>query len=73
MVWNMKKINKKIYHIMTTPPLPTHTQCPKSWGYVDFKMPANENALTQPKFETFPYIGRKLKQFQFVLVLIMKQ
>ena len=22
-----------------------------SWGYVDFKMPANENALTQPKFE----------------------
>ena len=34
---------------MTT--LPTHTQCPKSWGYVDFKMPANENALTQPKFE----------------------
>ena len=30
-------------------PLPTQTQCPKSWGYVDFKMPANENA--QPKFE----------------------
>ena len=46
----MKKINNKIYHIMTTP-LPTHTQCPKSWGYVDFKMPTNENALTQPKFE----------------------
>ena len=36
---------------MTTPPLPTHTQCPKSWGYVDFKMPANENTLTQPKVE----------------------
>ena len=29
----------------------THTQCSKSWGYVDFKMPANENALTQPKFD----------------------
>ena len=33
------------------PSLPTHKQCPKSWCYVDFKMPANENALTQPKFE----------------------
>ena len=29
----------------------THTQWPKSWGYVDFKMAGNENALTQPKFE----------------------
>ena len=36
---------------MTTPPLPTQTQCTKSWGYVDFKMPANENALTQTKFD----------------------
>ena len=55
MVWNMKKINKKIYQI-TTAPLPptppyTHTKWPKSWGYVDFKMAANENALTQPKFD----------------------
>ena len=31
---------------MTPPP---HTQWPKSLGYVDFKMAANENALTQPK------------------------
>ena len=36
------------YDHQTPPP---HTQCPKSWGYVDFKMPTNENALTQPKFE----------------------
>ena len=26
---------------------------PKSWGYVDFKMAANEKALTQPTF----YLG----------------
>ena len=32
-------------------PLPTHTQSPKSWGNVDFKMPTDENALTQTKFE----------------------
>ena len=40
---------------MTPPPLPptlTHTHIvAKSWGFVDFKMAANENALTQPKFE----------------------
>ena len=36
---------------MTPPPTPTHTQWPKPWGYVDFKMAANENALTQPNFE----------------------
>ena len=35
---------------MTAPPQP-HTHWPKSWGYVDFKMATNENALTQPKFE----------------------
>ena len=29
----------------------THTKWTKSWGYVDFKMAANENALTQPKFD----------------------
>ena len=29
----------------------THTQWPKSLGYVEFKMAANENALTQTKFE----------------------
>ena len=34
-----------------TPPNPTQTQCPKSCHYVDLKMPANENALTQPTFE----------------------
>ena len=33
---------------MTTPPT---TQCPKSWGFGDFKMAAIENTLTQPKFE----------------------
>ena len=35
---------------MTTPPN-THTKWPKSLGYVDFKMAANENVLTQPKFD----------------------
>ena len=29
----------------------THTKWPKSWGYVDFTMAANENALTLPKFD----------------------
>ena len=33
---------------MTPPP---HTQGVKSWGFEDFKMAANENVLTQPKFE----------------------
>ena len=28
-----------------------HTQWAKSWDFVDFKMDANENALTQPTFE----------------------
>ena len=36
---------------MTPHPPQTYTQWPKSWGYVGFKMAANENALTQPKFE----------------------
>ena len=34
-----------------TPPHTQRTQRPKSWGYVDLKMTANENALTQPKFD----------------------
>ena len=29
----------------------THTYWAKLWGFVDFKMAANENDLTQPKFE----------------------
>ena len=40
MVYNMKKINQFV--------LP---QLAKYWGYVYFKIAANENALTQPKFE----------------------
>ena len=49
----MKKIHKNFYQNMTTPSphAYTHTHWPKSWGYVDFNMAANENALTQPKFE----------------------
>ena len=31
--------------------LPNFNPTPKLWGYVDFKMAANENALTQPKCE----------------------
>ena len=31
--------------------LPNYDPLPHSWGFVDFKMAANENALTQPKFE----------------------
>ena len=34
-----------------TPVPQTHTQWPKSWGYMDFNMAASENALTQPNFE----------------------
>ena len=30
---------------------PTHTHIMGKWGFVDFKMAANENALTQPKSE----------------------
>ena len=45
----MKKSIKKFPKLWHTPH--KHTQRPKSWGYVDFKMAANENALTQPKFE----------------------
>ena len=34
------------------PPIPRHTHIMgKIMGFVDFKMAANENALTQPKFE----------------------
>ena len=46
----MKKINKKNYQIMTTPPN-KHTQWPKSWVYVGFKMAANKIALTHLQFE----------------------
>ena len=51
-----KKTIKFVYQIMTPPPpfLPspqTHTKWAKLRGFVDFKMAANENALTQPKFE----------------------
>ena len=46
-----EKNQNEIYPIMTPPPANTHTKWPKSWGYVDFKMAANENALTQPKFD----------------------
>ena len=42
-----KKIKKIVYQIMTPPP----TQWAKSWGYVDFKMAANDNALNQQKLE----------------------
>ena len=41
-----KKTIQILYQIMTP-----HTQWAKSWGFVDFKMDANENALTQPTFE----------------------
>ena len=42
----MKQINKKLTKLRTP-----HTQkVTKSWGYVELKMAANENALTQPKF-----------------------
>ena len=42
------------YQIMTPLPPPqthAHRHWPKSLGYLDFKMVANEKALTQPKFE----------------------
>ena len=29
----------------------TRTKWVKSWAFVDFQMAANENALTQPRFE----------------------
>ena len=45
-----KKKNYFFYQIMTSPSI-THTQWTKSWGLKDFKMAANENALTQPKFD----------------------
>ena len=46
-----KKNNKIFNHNMTPPHPHINTQWAKSWSNGDFKMAANENALTQPKFD----------------------
>ena len=48
----MKKSIKNVTKLCHPPtPAQPHTLWPKSWSYVDIKMAANENALTQPKSE----------------------
>ena len=50
-VWIMKKKKSNKKCLPNFYPPHTHTKKAKSWGYADFKMAANENALTQPRFE----------------------